>query len=192
MRARALMLQGTGSHVGKSLLVAGLCRLFHRAGVRAAPFKAQNMALNAYVTRDGGEIGWAQAVQAEAAGLEPTVDMNPILLKPQTGGSQVIVHGKVWATLAPEEYYRRRAELWDAVRASYRRLAAVHKLVIIEGAGSPAEPNLMAHDLANMAVARLARAPVLLVGDIDRGGAFAALLGTLALLPPGDRRRVRG
>ena len=192
MRTRALMLQGTGSHVGKSLLVAGLCRLFRQVGVRVAPFKAQNMALNAYVTRDGGEIGWAQAVQAEAAGIEPTVEMNPILLKPETRGSQVIVHGKVWATLAPAEYYRRRDELWGAVEASYRRLAAAHELVIIEGAGSPAEPNLMAHDLANMAVARLARAPVLLVGEIDRGGVFAALLGTLTILPPADRRRVKG
>lgn len=192
MRARALMLQGTASHVGKSLLVAGLCRLFRQEGVRVAPFKAQNMALNAYVTREGGEIGWAQAVQAEAAGLEPTVEMNPILLKPQTGGSQVIVHGKVWATLPPEEYYRRREELWDAVEASYRRLAGAHELIVIEGAGSPAEPNLMAYDVVNMAVARLARAPVLLVGDIDRGGVFAALLGTLALLPPRDRRRVQG
>lgn len=186
------MLQGTGSHVGKSVLTAALCRVFRDAGRDVAPFKAQNMALNAYVTADGGEIGWAQAMQAEAAGLEPTVDMNPILLKPQTGGAQVIVHGKVWATVSPREYYRGRAELWDAVTAAYRRLSRRHELIVIEGAGSPAEPNLMAVDLANMAVARLARAPVVLVGDIDRGGVFASFIGSLALLRPAERRRVRG
>jgi adenosylcobyric acid synthase len=190
-RARALMLQGTGSHVGKSLLTAGLCRVFREAGRDVVPFKAQNMALNAYVTRDGGEIGWAQAVQAEAAGLEPHVDHNPILLKPQTGGSQVIVHGKVWATLSAREYYARRDALWGAVTAAYERLAGAHELVLIEGAGSPAEPNLMTHDLANMAVARLARAPVILVGDIDRGGVFASLVGSMALLGR-DRARVQG
>jgi adenosylcobyric acid synthase len=186
------MLQGTGSHVGKSVLTAALCRLFREDGLSVAPFKAQNMALNAYVTADGGEIGWAQAVQAEAAGLEPSVDMNPVLLKPQTGGAQVVVHGKVWATLSAREYYRRRGELWDAVTVSYRRLAAAHGLIVIEGAGSPAEPNLMAGDITNMAVARLARAPVVLVGDIDRGGVFASLVGSLALLGRPDRRRVRG
>jgi len=191
-RAAALMIQGTGSHVGKTVLVAALCRLFRGAGRDVVPFKAQNMALNAYVTAAGGEIGWAQAMQAEAARLEPAVEMNPILLKPQTGGSQVIVHGRVWATLSAADYYRRRAELWDAVAAAYRRLAAAHELVVIEGAGSPAEPNLMASDLANMAVARLARAPVVLVGDIDRGGVFASFVGTLALLGRLDRRRVRG
>ncbi len=186
------MLQGTGSHVGKTVLTAALCRAFREAGRDVAPFKAQNMALNAYVTRDGGEIGWAQAMQAEAAGLEPTVAMNPILLKPQTGGAQVIVHGKVWATLSAGEYWGRRAELWEAVTAGYERLARAHDVVLIEGAGSPAEPNLMAVDIANMAVARLARAPVVLVGDIDRGGVFASLLGSLALLGRPDRRRVRG
>lgn len=186
------MIQGTASHVGKSLLVAGLCRLFHDEGWRVAPFKAQNMALNAYITRDGGEIGWAQAVQAEAARVEPTVEMNPILLKPYAdSGSQVILRGKVWGNCTAHEYYGHRALLWEAVRTSYHRLAREYDLILIEGAGSPAEPNLMAHDLANMAVARLTRAPVLLVGDIDRGGVFAALLGTLALLPPRDRRRVR-
>jgi adenosylcobyric acid synthase len=190
--ARAIMLQGTGSHVGKTLLATALCRAFREAGHDVAPFKAQNMALNAYVTRDGGEMGWAQAMQAEAAGLEPTVDMNPILLKPQAGRSQVIVAGRVWATLPAADYYRRRAELWGAVGEAYRRLAAAHELLVIEGAGSPAEPNLMDVDLTNMAVARLAGAPVVLVGDIDRGGVFASLLGTLALLPRADRRRVRG
>lgn len=186
------MLQGTASHVGKSVLTAAFCRVFREAGRDVAPFKAQNMALNAYVTRDGGEIGWAQAMQAEAAGLEPTVEMNPVLLKPQTGGSQVIVHGKLWATLPPREYYRRRAELWEAVRAAYSRLASAHELIVIEGAGSPAEPNLSTFDITNMAVARLAHAPVVLVGDIDRGGVFASLLGTLALLNRRERRRVRG
>ncbi len=191
-RARAVMLQGTGSHVGKTVLTAALCRAFREAGRDVAPFKSQNMALNAYVTRDGGEIGWAQAIQAEAAGLEPSVDMNPILLKPEARGAQVVVHGKVWGTLAAGEYYRRRDEFWAAVVRAYVRLARVHELIVIEGAGSPAEPNLMAADIANMAVARLARAPVVLVGDIDRGGMFASLVGTLALLPRRDRRRVCG
>jgi adenosylcobyric acid synthase len=186
------MLQGTGSHVGKTVLTAALCRLFREDGCDVAPFKAQNMALNAYVTRDGGEMGWAQAMQAEAAGLAPSVDMNPILLKPETSGSQVIVGGRAWATLSARDYYGRRAELWDAVGAAYERLARAHELIVIEGAGSPAEPNLMAADLTNMAVARLARAPVILVGDIDRGGVFASLVGSLALLGRADRRRVRG
>jgi adenosylcobyric acid synthase len=186
------MLQGTASHVGKSVLTAALCRVFREAGRDVAPFKAQNMALNAYVTRDGGEIGWAQAVQAEAALVEPAVEMNPILLKPQSGGAQVIVLGKVWATLSARDYYGRRVELWDAVVAAYEWLADRHDLLLIEGAGSPAEPNLMDVDIANMAVARLARAPVLLIGDIDRGGVFAHLLGSLALLRRADRRRVRG
>jgi adenosylcobyric acid synthase len=186
------MLQGTGSHVGKTVLTAALCRAFRDDGLDVAPFKAQNMALNAYVTGDGGEIGWAQAMQAEAAGLEPSVEMNPILLKPQTGGCQVIVHGKVWATLSASEYFARRSELREVVRAAYARLARGHELIVIEGAGSPAEPNLQAVDLVNMAMARMAGAPVILVGDIDRGGVFAAFVGTLALLPRADRRRVRG
>lgn len=186
------MLQGTGSHVGKTLLTAALCRAFREAGRDVAPFKAQNMALNAYVTRDGGEMGWAQAMQAEAARLEPGVEMNPILLKPQSGGCQVIVRGKAWATLPAGEYYARRDELWEVVVETYRRLASAHELLVIEGAGSPAEPNLMAVDIANMKVARLAGAAVVLVGDIDRGGVFASLLGSLALLPRADRRRVRG
>jgi len=191
-RARALMLQGTGSHVGKTVLVAALCRIFRDQGWRVAPFKAQNMALNAYVTAGGSEIGWAQAIQAEAAGVSPRVEMNPILLKPEARGSQVIVHGRPRATLGAAAYYARRAEWWEAVVAAYRRLAADFDLLVVEGAGSPAEPNLIAHDLANMAVARLARAPVVLVGDIDKGGVFASLTGSLAILPPADRRRVRG
>lgn len=192
-RVRALMIQGTASHAGKSLLVAGLCRLFRREGLRVVPFKSQNMALNAYVTRDGGEMGWAQAMQAEAAGLEPRVEMNPILLKPQSHeGSQVILKGKVMGYYSARDYYAMNRTLWPAVVESYESLARTNDLVLIEGAGNPAEPNLMAHELANMAVARLARAPVLLVGDIDRGGVFGSLLGTLALLPPADRRRVKG
>jgi adenosylcobyric acid synthase len=191
-RARALMLQGTGSHVGKTVLVAALCRIFRDQGWRVAPFKAQNMALNAYVTADGSEIGWAQAMQAEAAGVLPRVEMNPILFKPETRGSQVIVEGRPRATLGAAAYYARRAEWWEAVVTAHRRLAADFDLLVVEGAGSPAEPNLMAYDLANMAVARLARAPVVLVGDIDRGGVFASLTGSLAILPRADRRRVRG
>ena len=187
------MIQGTASHAGKSLLVAGLCRLFRDEGIRVAPFKSQNMALNAYVTRDGGEMGWAQAMQAEAAGLEPSVEMNPTLLKPQSQeGSQVIVRGEVLGFYSARDYYAMNHRLWSAVVESYNTLARSADLVLIEGAGNPAEPNLMARDLANMAVARLARAPVLLVGDIDRGGVFASLLGTLALLPPRDRRRLKG
>jgi adenosylcobyric acid synthase len=186
------MLQGTGSHVGKTVLVAALCRIFRDQGRRVAPFKAQNMALNAYVTADGSEIGWAQAMQAEAAGVPPRAEMNPILLKPETRGSQVIVAGRPRATLGAASYYARRAEWWEAVVTAYRRLGADFDLLVVEGAGSPAEPNLIAHDLANMAVARLARAPVVLVGDIDRGGVFASLTGSLAILPPADRRRVRG
>ena len=192
VRARALMVQGTASHVGKTVLVAALCRYFRRRGIRVAPFKAQNMALNAWVTAEGGEIGWAQAMQAEAAGLEPSIDMNPLLLKPQTGGSQVIVHGRVWATLSARDYYQREAPLREAVELSYDRLARRHELIVIEGAGSPAEPNFLRRDLVNMAVARLADAPVVLAGDVDRGGVFASFVGTLEILPFDDRCRVAG
>ncbi len=192
-RARALMLQGTASHAGKTVLTAGLCRLLARRGIRVFPFKAQNMSLNAYVTGAGHEMGWAQAMQAEAAGVAPTVEMNPVLLKPHADGrSQVVLLGKALDDLSPREYYRRGGQLWPAIRSSYASLAREADVLVIEGAGSPAEPNLMARDLANMRVARLAAAPVLLVGDIDRGGVFASLVGTLALLPPEDRRRVRG
>lgn len=193
MSGRVLMVQGTASSVGKSLLVAGLCRLFQQDGLRVAPFKAQNMGLTSFVTAEGHEIGRPQAMQAEAAGIVPQVDMNPILLKPAGDArSQVILMGRPWHSLPAADYYQHRAELWSAVTASLGRLRARYDLVVIEGAGSPAEINLRPRDMVNMAVALHARAPVILVGDIDRGGVFAALIGTLILLAPEERRLVQG
>ena len=191
-RATCLMIQGTASGVGKTVLTAALCRLLARAGLRVAPFKSQNMALNAAVTADGREIGRAQAAQAEAAGIEPTVDMNPILLKPEADDrSQVVVAGVARGSFAFADYRRLRAELLTVVEASLARLRRDHEVVIIEGAGSPAEINLNDGEIVNMRVARLADAPVVLAGDIDRGGVFAAFVGTLALLDPRDRERVQ-
>jgi adenosylcobyric acid synthase len=187
------MIQGSSSSAGKSLLTAALCRIFTRQGLRVAPFKAQNMSNNAAVCADGAEIGRAQAVQAAAAGIAPTADMNPILLKPEASSrSQVIVLGRPWQTLQAGNYYRRKDELWPIVTAALDRLRSACDLVLIEGAGSPAELNLRATDIVNMAVARYTEAPVLLVGDIDRGGIFAQLLGTLWLLAPEERALVRG
>jgi adenosylcobyric acid synthase len=187
------MVQGTASSVGKSLIVAALCRIFHREGLSVAPFKAQNMALNSFVTPDGGEIGRAQAVQAEAAGIEPRVEMNPILLKPEGGmRSQVIVLGKPRGRMTWSEYQQLKPEFVQIIADSLHSLRARHDLVVIEGAGSPAEVNLAAQDIVNMHVAAEAEAPVLLVGDIDRGGVFAHLTGTMELLAPADRARVAG
>ena len=187
------MVQGTTSSAGKSLLVTALCRILHQQGVRVAPFKSQNMALNACVTPDGHEIGRAQAVQAEAAGIAPSADMNPILLKPEgERRSQVVVLGRSIGSLSAADYQARKPQLRRVVADSLARLRARFEVVIIEGAGSPAEVNLRDRDIVNMFVAREAEAPVLLVGDIDRGGVLAAFVGTLALLDPQDQPRVAG
>ncbi len=193
MPAKLLMVQGTASTVGKSIVVTALCRVLCQDGFRVAPFKAQNMALNSFVTLDGGEIGRAQAVQAQAAGIEPTVEMNPVLLKPEAEGrSQVIVRGKVTTTLGAGEYYGYTRRLWPAITASLDALRSRYDIVVIEGAGSPAEINLRRREIVNMRVAREFNAPVLLVGDVDRGGVFGALVGTLSLLTRRDRELVRG
>lgn len=190
---KALAVLGTGSDVGKSLLVTGICRLLFRKGVRVAPFKAQNMALNSFVTIDGGEIGRAQALQAQACGIEPTVDMNPILLKPESDSrSQVVVKGKVYEALDALAYFERKETLFNIIRDCYARLASEYECVVIEGAGSAAEINLRDRDIVNWPVVELADAPVLLVADIDRGGVFAQIIGTLDLLAPQERQRVRG
>ncbi len=194
MRARAIMVLGTSSHVGKSLLTAALCRIFAQDGYRVAPFKSQNMSLNSAVTPEGLEIGRAQALQAEAAGIPPSVHMNPILLKPSGDmTSQVIVRGKIWGKLTAADYHLRRVEeLLPIVRESYETLAAQNEVIILEGAGSPAEINLKEHDIVNMRMAELADAACLLVGDIDRGGVFASLLGTVELLDLHEQDRIQG
>ncbi len=191
--APCLMIQGTGSGVGKSVLATAFCRWFARAGYRVAPFKSQNMALNASVTVDGGEIGRAQAAQAEAAGIEPTVDMNPILLKPETDHrSQIVVRGEALTTVDFKAYRRMKPTLLPVVEESLARLRRSYELIVIEGAGSPAEINLREGEIVNMCIARMADAVVILVGDIDRGGVFASLLGTMELLDTEDRKRVGG
>jgi len=194
VRARAIMVLGTGSHVGKSLLTAALCRIFAQQGYRVAPFKSQNMSLNSAVTPEGLEIGRAQALQAEAAGVLPSVHMNPILLKPSGDmTSQVIVRGKIWGRLSASDYHLRRVEeLLPLVRESYELLAEQNDVIVLEGAGSPAEINLKQHDIVNMRMAELADAACVLVGDIDRGGVFASLLGTVELLDAHERARIRG
>ena len=194
MNARAIMILGTASHVGKSLLVAALCRIFAQDGNRVAPFKAQNMSLNSAATPDGREIGRAQAMQAEAARIAPAVQMNPLLLKPTSDvGSQVVLLGRVHGVQRAADYQQRRVEeFFPIVVDAYRSLAAQYDIVVLEGAGSPAEINLRATDIVNMRMAEAANAACLLVGDIDRGGVFAALLGTLELLEPRERARVCG
>ena len=191
--AKNIMIQGTMSGAGKSLIAAGLCRIFKQEGFRVAPFKSQNMALNSFITADGGEMGRAQVVQAEAAGIAPDVRMNPILLKPTTDvGSQVIVNGVVQGNMRAMEYYRRKREFIPAVMDAYHSLEKEYDIIVIEGAGSPAEINLKDADIVNMGLARLVDAPVLLAGDIDRGGVFAQLYGTIALLEEEERKRVKG
>lgn len=191
--AKSIMIQGTMSNAGKSLIAAGLCRVFMQDGYRTAPFKSQNMALNSWITEEGLEMGRAQVVQAEAAGIRPQADMNPILLKPTTDtGSQVIVHGVPIGNMAAREYFAYKKQLIPEVKASYRRLEEQFDIIVIEGAGSPAEINLKQDDIVNMGMAEMADAPVLLVGDIDRGGVFAQLYGTVALLTREERARVCG
>ena len=193
MTAKALMFQGTGSDVGKSLIVAGLCRAYARRGLRVRPFKPQNMSNNAAVTADGGEIGRAQALQALAAGAPPNVDMNPVLLKPQSEtGAQVVVQGRVIGNARAREYQALKPKLMAPVLESFARLKGEADLVLIEGAGSAAEINLRQGDIANMGFARAAACPVVLVGDIDRGGIFAQILGTKAALAPDDAAMIVG
>jgi len=191
---RALMILGTASHVGKSVLTAGLGRIFSDEGISVAPFKAQNMSLNSAATPDGREIGRAQALQAEACRVVPCAEMNPVLIKPSSDmSSQIVLLGRVWGQVTASDYHLRRVEdLFPAVLESYRQLAGRHDLMLLEGAGSPAEINLRKHDIVNMRMAHAADAACVLVGDIDRGGVFAALLGTVELLEPEDRARIRG
>lgn len=187
------MILGTASHVGKSIVTAALCRIFHQDGIDVAPFKAQNMALNSFATREGHEIGRAQAVQAQAAGIEPHVDMNPILLKPSSElGTQVVLNGKVFTNIAAANFEELKPQLFASVVGAYERLAMRHELIILEGAGSPVEMNLKEGDIVNMKMAEVADAACILVADIDRGGVFASLVGTYELLTPGERERFGG
>jgi adenosylcobyric acid synthase len=190
----ALMILGTASHVGKSIVTAGLGRIFADEGIRVAPFKAQNMSLNSAATLDGGEIGRAQALQAEACRVPPSVDMNPVLIKPRSDtSSQVVLLGKVWGQVSAADYHTNRVEqLFPAVLQSYQRLASKYDLILLEGAGSPAEINLREHDIVNLRMAHASNAACILVGDIDRGGVFASLFGTMELLEPADRALFKG
>ena len=191
--AKVIMVQGTMSNSGKSFLAAGLCRIFRQDGYRVAPFKSQNMALNSYITSEGLEMGRAQVMQAEAAGIRPMVCMNPILLKPTNNtGSQVIVNGRVLGNMAAREYFQYKTQLIPEIKKAFRQLEEVADIIVIEGAGSPAEINLKENDIVNMGMAAMVDAPVLLVGDIDRGGVFAQLLGTLMLLDEEEKDRVKG
>lgn len=191
--AKSIMIQGTMSNAGKSIIAAGLCRIFHQDGYRVAPFKSQNMALNSYITRDGLEMGRAQVMQAQAAGVEPSVLMNPILLKPSSDvGSQVIVNGTAIGTMKAVDYFRKKKSLIPDILSAYETLSEQNDIIVIEGAGSPAEINLKADDIVNMGLAKLVRAPVLLVGDIDRGGVFASLYGTVKLLEPQEQNLIKG
>nr|MDE5755093.1 cobyric acid synthase [Oscillospiraceae bacterium] len=181
--ARSIMIMGTMSSAGKSFVTAGLCRIFHQDGYRTAPFKSQNMALNSYITKDCLEMGRAQVMQAEAAGVMPDVRMNPILLKPTSEkGSQIIVNGKIFDSMTAKEYYQHKQEFVPIIRDAYESLAQDYDVIVLEGAGSPAEINLKQVDIVNMGMAEISDSPVILVGDIDRGGVFASLYGTIALL----------
>lgn len=187
------MIQGTMSNAGKSLLAAGLCRIFAQDGYKVAPFKSQNMALNSFITEEGLEMGRAQVMQAEAAGIKPSVYMNPILLKPTNDvGSQVIVNGEVLGTMSVRDYFRYKKKLVPDILKAFHKLSEEYDIIVIEGAGSPAEINLRDNDIVNMGMAKIANAPVLLVGDIDRGGVFASLYGTVSLLEPEERARIKG
>ena len=191
--AKVIMLQGTMSNVGKSLLTAALCRIFRQDGYRAAPFKSQNMALNSYITADGLEMGRAQAMQAQAAEIEPSVLMNPILLKPTSDvGSQVILNGEVVGNMTAAQYFRKKRDFLPQIMGAFEQLSKNNDIIVIEGAGSPAELNLKSDDIVNMGLAKLLNAPVLLVGDIDRGGVFAQLIGTVDLLDEDERALVKG
>lgn len=191
--AKAIMIQGTTSNAGKSLLCAGLCRIFKQDGYTVSPFKSQNMALNSYITQDGLEMGRAQVMQAEAAGVPPDVRMNPVLLKPTSDeGSQVIVNGEVRGNMGAREYFAHKTELIPDIMRAYDSLSQEYDIIVIEGAGSPAEINLKSQDIVNMGMAKLAKAPVLIVGDIDRGGVFAALAGTMLLLEEDEKKLVKG
>lgn len=191
--AKVIMVQGTMSNVGKSVIAAGLCRIFKQDGYRVAPFKSQNMALNSFITKEGLEMGRAQVMQAEAAGTEPSVAMNPILLKPTNDiGSQVIVNGEVLGTMSARDYFKMKKSLIPEIMKAYKKLDENYDIIVIEGAGSPAEINLKEDDIVNMGMAKLVNAPVLLVGDIDRGGVFAQLYGTVSLLEEEERNRIKG